>query len=144
MTLVFLSIRTDMVGVSLEESVKDSVDAPVNAGEHVGPSFGVRRKLDFHRVGVVVENFVDMARIAAQRAAHEDQRLAGPTAGSWRRRVVTERVMPEQLVMPVLAVVGEDAVGGEAFLAVAGLAGVLDQIKTVKVDAGDHMGEGRP
>src|SRR5258706_2307344 len=38
--------------------------------------------------------------------------------------------------MPVLAVVGEHAMGGEGFLALAHLAGILDQVKAVKLDAG--------
>src|SRR5258708_5240902 len=84
-----------------------------------------------------------MARIAAQRTTHERQGLAGPAARSGRRRVVTERVVPEQFVEPVLAVIGEHAVGGEGFLAVAHLAGVLDQVKAVEIDAGHNMRSGR-
>src|SRR6266702_1650029 len=54
MTLVFLSIRTDMMEVtSLDDRKWGSVDPPVDAGEHVGPSFRVRRELDFHGVVVV-------------------------------------------------------------------------------------------
>src|SRR5258707_10341194 len=41
--------------------------------------------------------------------------------------------------MPVLAVVGEHAMGGEGFLALAHLAGILDQVKAVKLDAGCDM-----
>src|SRR3954452_24568183 len=96
MTLVLLSIRTDMVEVtSLDDRKRSSVNPPVDAGEHVGPSFGIGRELDFHGVVVVVDDFVDMTRIAAQRAAHQDQRLAGPAAGSWSRRIVAERIVPE-------------------------------------------------
>ena len=71
------------------------VNPPVDAGEHVGPSFGIGRELDLHGVVVVVDDFVDMARVAAQRAAHEDQRLAGPAAGGRRRRIVAQRIVPE-------------------------------------------------
>src|ERR1700730_18122565 len=98
MTLVFLSIRMDMAGLLSGTIGKGSVDPPVDAGEHVGPSFRVRRELDFHRVAVAVENFVDMARVATQRAAHQRQGLAGPAAGSRRRRAVAERIVPEQFV----------------------------------------------
>src|SRR3954469_16603365 len=134
MTLVFLSIRTDMVEVSFER-VRGSVDSPIRAGEHVGPAFRVGRELDFHGVVVVVDDFVDVARVAAQRAAHQDQRLAGPAPGGRRRRVVAERIVPEQFVVPILAVVGEDAVGGKTFLAVAHLHAVLDQIEAVEIHA---------
>src|SRR5882757_6799810 len=41
--------------------------------------------------------------------------------------------------MPVLAIVGEHAMGGEGFLTLAHLAGILNQVKTVEIDAGDHM-----
>src|SRR5262245_34894928 len=46
--------------------------------------------------------------------------------------------MPEQFVGPVLAIVGEYAMGGETLLAVAHLARVLDQIEAVEVDARHH------
>src|SRR5262249_59807018 len=62
-------------------------------------------------------------------------RVAVRVAGGGRRRVVAERVEPEQFVEPVLTVVGEHAVGREAFLAVAHLSGVLDQIEAVEIDA---------
>src|ERR1700722_206228 len=77
-----------------------------------------------------------MARVAAQRTAHEDQRLAAPAAGCRRWRIIAERVVPEQFVEPVVAVIGEHAVGGEALLAVAHLARVLDQVEAVEIDAG--------
>ena len=80
-----------MVGTAFaRRSIKGSVDALVDAGEHVGPSFRVRRELDFHGVAAVVDDFVDMARIAAQRTAHQDQALAAPAAGGRRRRIVAE------------------------------------------------------
>src|SRR6478609_2452329 len=135
MTLVFLSIRTDMVdAASLDDRKLILVDAPIRAGEHVGPSFRVGRELDFHGVVVVVDDFIDVARVAAQRAANEYQRLAAPAAGGRRRRIVAERIVPEQFVEPVLAVVGEHAMGGKALLAIARLHGVLDQIEAVEVD----------
>src|SRR6266404_1101750 len=91
MTLVFLSIRTDMMDAAfVDDREMKSVHAPIHAGEHVGPSFRVGRELDFHGVVVVVNDFIDMPRVAAQRAAHQDQRLAGPAAGGRRRRVVAE------------------------------------------------------
>src|SRR5436309_9038739 len=52
--------------------------------------------------------------------------------------------MPEQLVVPVLAVIGEHAMGGKAFLALAHLTGILDQIKAVKIHARDHVRGGGP
>src|SRR6202008_1819635 len=74
MTLVFLSIRMDMDETAFARiSVKRSMDPLVDAGDHVGPPFGIGRVLDFHRVAVVVDDFVDVARIAAQRTAHQDQ-----------------------------------------------------------------------
>jgi hypothetical protein len=85
-----------------------------------------------------------MARVAAQRAAHQDQRLAAPAAGGRRRRIVAERIVPEQFVGPVVAVVGEHAVGREGLLAVAHLAGVLDQVKAVEIHPRDHMRGRRP
>src|SRR5712671_44986 len=120
------------------------VHAPVNAGEHVSPSFRVRRELDFHGVTVVVDDFVDMARVAAQRTANQDQGLAGPASGGRRRRVVAERIVPEQFVEPVFAVVGEHAMGGKTLLAVARLHGVLDQVEAVEIDARDHPRRRRP
>src|SRR5579863_5356846 len=84
-----------------------------------------------------------MARIAAQRTTHENERLAAPTAGGGRRRVIAERVVPEQFVETVFAVVGEDTVGCETFLAVTRLARVLDQIKAIEIDArADFRGRG--
>src|SRR2546421_7279973 len=121
-----------------------SVVPPVNAGEHVSPSFRVGRELDFHGVAVVVDDFVDVARVAAQRAAHQDQGLAGPAARGRRRRVVAERIVPEQFVVPVFAVVGEHAVGGEAFLAVAHLNRVLDQVEPVEIDSRLDQRRGGP
>jgi hypothetical protein len=47
--------------------------------------------------------------------------------------------VPEQFVVPVVAVVGEHAVGREGFLAVAHLAGVLDQIEAVEIHPRHHM-----
>src|ERR1043165_5514867 len=116
MTLVFLPIRMDMrsntfAGSAMRREYFTGLPGTlVCAGEDVVPAFGVGRELDLHVVGVVVDDFVDVPRVAAQRAAHQDQRLAGPAAGGGRRRVVAERVMPEQFVGPVLAVVGEHAV----------------------------------
>src|ERR1700694_5356153 len=85
-----------------------------------------------------------MTRIPAQRAAHENQRLAGPTAGSRRRRVVAERIVPEQFEVPVLAVIGEHAMGGEALLALTRLPRILNQVKAVEIDAGCDMRGGGP
>src|SRR6187200_3271715 len=119
MTFVFLSIRMDMSGFAFAGGgSKGSVDAPVNAGEHVGPASRVRRELDFHAVVVVVDDFIAMAPLAAPRAAPQDPGFAAPAAGGRRRRVVAERVMPEQFVEPVFAVVSEHAVRREGFLAV--------------------------
>src|SRR6476661_9421498 len=52
--------------------------------------------------------------------------------------------MPEQFVMPVLAVKGEHAVGGEAFLALAHLTRILDQIKAVQIHARGNVRGGGP
>src|SRR5579872_6738864 len=112
-----------------------SAHPPVNTGEHVGPAFGIGRELDLHGVGVVVDDFINMARIAAQRTTHENERLAAPAAGGGRRRIIAERIVPEQFVEAVFAVVGEDTMGRETFLAVTRLARVLDEIKTIEIDA---------
>src|SRR5215468_8928758 len=50
--------------------------------------------------------------------------------------------MPEQFVGPVLAVIGEEAMGREGLLAVAHLLRVLDQIESVEVDARGDAGGG--
>src|SRR5579872_2546133 len=120
-----------------------SAHPPVNTGEHVGPAFGIGRELDLHGVGVVVDDFINMARIAAQRTTHENERLAAPAAGGGRRRIIAERIVPEQFVEAVFAVVGEDTMGRETFLAVTRLARVLDEIKTIEIDArADFRGRG--
>src|SRR5262245_33746039 len=110
MTFVFLSIRTDMVAYAFvgDRERMGLLNAPVGAGEHVGPALGIGRELDLHGVGILVDDFVDMAGVATQRAAHQRQLVADPGAGGRRRRVVAERIVPEQFVGPVVAVVGED------------------------------------
>src|SRR5436309_14612191 len=47
MTLVFLSIRTDMGDDAFVDDTGQMglVNPPVDAGEHVGPSFGIGREL---------------------------------------------------------------------------------------------------
>src|SRR5689334_22332154 len=64
-----LGVLADQDGHAVEyfrERLKRTglADAPVDAGENVVPAFRVGRKLDLHVVGVVVDDFVDMARIA--------------------------------------------------------------------------------
>src|SRR4029079_19071904 len=71
----------------------------------------------------------------ARGAANEYQRLAAPAAGGRRRRIIAERIVPEQFVEPVLAIVGEHAMGGKALLAGARLHSVLNQIEAVEIDA---------
>src|SRR5258708_34867128 len=83
-----------------------------------------------------------MARIAAQRAAHQGQRLAGPASGGRCRRVVAERIVPEQLVEPVFAIIGEQAMRCEGFLTLAHLTRILNQIKAIEVDACNDMRRG--
>ena len=39
------------------------MEATIEAGEHVGPAFGVRRELDLQRVGIIVDDLVDVARM---------------------------------------------------------------------------------
>src|ERR1700753_727380 len=146
MTLVLLSMRMDMLSWLSRNEREDEelVDAPVGAGEHVGPSFGIGRELDFQVVGIVVDDFIDMARIAPQRAAHQDQRVAAPASRGRRRRGIVERIVPEQYVEPIVAVIGEHGVGSESLLAITHLARVLDQIEAVEVDASDDLGSRRP
>src|ERR1700755_465214 len=87
MTLVFLPIRMDMRSNTFAGSAMRRdyftglLGAFVDAGEHVVPAFGVGRELDLHVVGVVVDDLVEVTGVAAQRAAHEDQRVRGPAAG---------------------------------------------------------------
>src|SRR3954452_698635 len=144
MTLVFLSIRMDMRSAFAKLTSERSVDAAVDAGEHVGPALRVRRELDLQRIGIVVDDFIDVARIAAERAAHQRQGLADPPTGGGRGRRVAERIVPEQFVGPVFAVEGEDAVGGEALLAVAGLDRVLDQVEAIEIHVGHDARSRRP
>src|SRR6478736_2613079 len=81
MTLVVLSIRMD-IQVAFVRSLRPLV----NAGKHVGPPFGVGRILNFHGVGVGVDDLVDVAGDAAQRAADQRQALVLPAAGGGRLR----------------------------------------------------------
>src|SRR5438132_1618524 len=83
-----MSIRMDMRSAFAKLTSERSVDAAVDAGEHVGPAFRVRRELDLQRIGIVVDDFIDVARIAAERAAHQRQGLADPPAGGGRGRRV--------------------------------------------------------
>src|SRR3954452_10227377 len=97
MTLVFLSIRMDMRSAFAKLTSERSVDAAVDAGEHVGPAFRVRRELDLQRIRIVVDDFIDVARIAAERAAHQRQGLADPPAAAGDGGRVPRAMEPEHL-----------------------------------------------